>query len=56
LIRKLAECLDGVDVSHYHVGDVLDLPSHKAEMVQAQVNPWVLPPFAADSYRIKVEI
>lgn len=33
LIRKLAECLDGVDVSHYHAGDVLDLPRREAEML-----------------------
>ena len=36
LIRKLAECLDGVDVSHYHAGDVLDLPSREAEMLLAE--------------------
>ena len=36
LIRKLAECLDGVDVSQYHAGDVLDLASREAEMLLAE--------------------
>jgi len=36
LIRKFAECLNGVDLSHYHVGDVLDLPSREAELLIAE--------------------
>jgi hypothetical protein len=36
LIRKLAECLDGVDVSQYQAGDVLDLPSRDAEVLLAE--------------------
>jgi hypothetical protein len=36
LIRKLAECLDGIEVSRYRAGDVLDLPSREAEMLLAE--------------------
>jgi len=36
LTRKLADCLDGVDVSHYSVGDVLDLPRQEAELLVAE--------------------
>lgn len=36
LTRKLADCLDGVDVSHYSVGDVLDLPGREAYMLVAE--------------------
>ena len=36
LTRKLADCLDGVDVSHYLVGDVLDLPRREAHMLVAE--------------------
>jgi len=36
LIRKFAECLNGVDLSHYHVDDVLDLPSREAELLIAE--------------------
>lgn len=36
LVRKLAECLDGVDVSRHHAGDVLDLPRREAEMLIAE--------------------
>ena len=36
LIRKFAECLDGVDLSHYNVGDLLDLPSREAELLIAE--------------------
>ena len=36
LTRKLADCLDGVDVSHYSVGDVLDVPRREAHMLVAE--------------------
>jgi hypothetical protein len=36
LTRKLADCLDGVDLSHYSVGDVLDLPRHEAHLLIAE--------------------
>jgi hypothetical protein len=36
LVRKLAECLDGVDVTQYRAGDVLDLASREAEMLLAE--------------------
>ncbi len=36
LTRKLADCLDGVDVSHYSVGDVLDLPRREAALLVAE--------------------
>jgi hypothetical protein len=36
LTRKLAEHVDGVDLSHYRVGDVLDLPQRQAELLLAE--------------------
>jgi len=36
LTRKLADCLDGVDLSHYSVGDVLDLPGREAYLLIAE--------------------
>ena len=36
LTRKLADCLDGVDVSHYSAGDVLDLPTREAHLLVAE--------------------
>ena len=36
LTRKLADCLDGVDLSHYSVGDVLDLPRREAHLLIAE--------------------
>jgi hypothetical protein len=41
LTRKLAECLDGVDVSDRQVGDVLDLPRREAELLVAE--RWAVP-------------
>jgi hypothetical protein len=39
LIRKLAEALDGVDLSAYAVGDVLDVGRYTAELLIAE--QWV---------------
>jgi hypothetical protein len=36
LTRKLAQYLDGIDVSAYQVGDVLDLPRREAELLIAE--------------------
>jgi hypothetical protein len=36
LTKKLAERLDGVDVSRNHVGDLLDLPPAKARLLVAE--------------------
>jgi hypothetical protein len=33
LVRKVAECLDGVDVAPYSVGDVIDLPDRQATLL-----------------------
>lgn len=41
LLRKLADHLDGVDVSSYNEGDVLDLPRGEAELLIAE--QWALP-------------
>jgi hypothetical protein len=41
LTRKLADCLDGVDLSHFSVGDVLDLPRREAHLLIAE--GWALP-------------
>jgi hypothetical protein len=36
LQRKLAEKIDGIDLSNYEVGDVIDLPERKARMLVAE--------------------
>ena len=36
LIRKLAECIDGVDLSDCEVGDVLSLPRREAWLLLAE--------------------
>jgi hypothetical protein len=41
LLRKLAERLDGIDVSEYEEGDVLALPQPQAELLIAE--GWALP-------------
>jgi hypothetical protein len=41
LTRKLAECLDGVDVSACREGDVLDLPHRDALLLMAE--GWAIP-------------
>ena len=41
LVRKLASHLDGIDVSGYQDGDVLDLPRAQAELLIAE--RWALP-------------
>lgn len=47
LTRKLADCLDGVDLSHYSVGDVLDLPRRDAHLLLAE--GWASPSEGADA-------
>jgi hypothetical protein len=41
LLRKLADRLDGIDVSGYDEGDVLDLPRAQAQLLIAE--RWALP-------------
>ena len=41
LVRKLASQLDGIDLSDYHEGDVVDLPRAQAELLIAE--RWALP-------------
>ena len=36
LTRKLAQEIDGVDLTNYEVGDVLDLPDAKAKSLLAE--------------------
>jgi hypothetical protein len=36
LVRKLADCIDGVDVAPYRIGDVIDLPERQAELLLAE--------------------
>ena len=36
LVRKLADCLDGIDVTDYEVGDVLDLALADAILLVAE--------------------
>ncbi len=41
LTRKLAECLNGIDLSLHSVGDVLTVTRHQAELLIAE--GWALP-------------
>jgi hypothetical protein len=41
LTRKLADHLDGIDLSEYCVGDVLDVPEHDGELLIAE--EWAVP-------------
>jgi hypothetical protein len=41
LIRKLANYLDGIDLSAYQVGDVLDLPRREADLLIRE--GWAVP-------------
>jgi len=36
LVRKLADYLDGIDLSAYNEGDLLDLPRREAELLIAE--------------------
>jgi hypothetical protein len=36
LTKKLAEMLDGVDLSEHHVGEVFDLPEGEARLIVAE--------------------
>jgi hypothetical protein len=36
LTKKLAEVIDGIDLSDRRVGDVLNLPTHDAEVLLAE--------------------
>ena len=52
LTRKLAEVIDGIDLSDRRVGDVVELPRHDAEILLAE--GWasaVEPPFGAGTRR-----
>ena len=41
LTRKFSESIDGVNLSRHHVGDVIDVPRHDAELLIAE--GWALP-------------
>ena len=41
LTRKLADCLDGVDLTGRHVGDMMNLPSREARLLIAE--HWATP-------------
>jgi hypothetical protein len=41
LVRKLADVMDGVDVSGYRCGDVVDLPARDAQLLI--VESWAIP-------------
>src|SRR6187397_3054219 len=41
LVRKLADQLDGINVSAYHEGEVLDLPERTAALLVAE--RWAVP-------------
>jgi hypothetical protein len=52
LTKKLADAIDGIDLSDRRVGDVVDLPKHDAEILLAEgwASP-VEPPFGATTSR-----
>ena len=41
LTRKFADFIDGVDLRHCRVGDLLDIPRHEAEILLAE--DWAAP-------------
>jgi hypothetical protein len=41
LIRKLADEINGLDLSRYQVGDVIEVPGHTALMLMGE--GWALP-------------
>ena len=41
LVRKLARCIDGVDLSSRHIGEVFDLPPTEARLLLAE--KWAIP-------------
>ena len=41
LVRRLADHLDGIDVTRYRVGDVFELPRREAELLIAE--GWAIP-------------
>jgi hypothetical protein len=41
LVRKLAEVMDGVDLSEYRNGDIVDLPTPAARLLVAE--SWAVP-------------
>jgi hypothetical protein len=45
LVRKLADYLDGIDVSNHQQGDIIDLSRHDAQMLIAE--GWALPFYEA---------
>lgn len=46
LVRKLADYLDGIDLTAYNVGDVFDLPHRHAELliIEGWALPWIASP------------
>ena len=51
LTKKLAEAIDGIDLSDHRVGDVVDLPKHDAEILLAE--GWASPVERAFSARTR---
>jgi hypothetical protein len=49
LTRKLADCLDGVDLSDRRVGDVFELPTVEAHLLIAE--GWAQPHIASNTRR-----
>jgi len=50
LTRKLATCLDGVDLSAHHCGDVFEMPHHEAELLIAE--GWAVPVVPSEPRRM----
>lgn len=53
LTRKLAECLDGVDVSRFHIGEIVELPDAEAAVLIAE--RWAEPASGATLPKIRLQ-
>ena len=51
LVRKLANHLDGIDVTAYQQGDVIDLPRREAELLIAE--QWAVAHYATASREVR---
>jgi hypothetical protein len=51
LVKKLADYLDGIDVSNYRRGDVFQLPRHEAQMLIAE--GWAVPVYPSSTSAVQ---
>jgi hypothetical protein len=51
ITRKFAEWIDGVDLSHHRVGDVMEVTRHEAELLVAEDWAVQVPPRSPTTWR-----